>query len=207
MTASRRASSWGARRAPSPSTSADERVDGEAGLGEPGLAAAPVGLRVGGEVQDGQLPQAHRVVGDDVGHRHRRQLLAGPAHLGLDLRHLLRGGLQPGSRTTPIGDDSGSSGGWCSPEGVHRLLTLVTSPTATTEHMTTHTQVGFAPHPATIVLHAQRAVRRVRAQSGAGPSRRCGAVRCAADASCVRRLFARDPFDDTLGSQMQQVTR
>ncbi len=52
-----------------------------------------VGQGVGGEVQHRQLPQADRMVGHDVGHRHRAELGAGPHHLGLDLGDLLGGEL------------------------------------------------------------------------------------------------------------------
>ena len=66
-----------------------EGVDGQRGLVHPGAGGRAVGHRVRREVQDRELPQAHGVVGHDVGHRHRGQLRPGLA----DRRQLLRRGL------------------------------------------------------------------------------------------------------------------
>ena len=70
-----------------------EGVDREPGFVEAGLRGLAVGAGIRGEVQHRELPEADRVVGHDVGHRHRGQLGPGPEHLGLDLGDLLGGEL------------------------------------------------------------------------------------------------------------------
>ena len=57
-----------------------QRVDGQSRLVEPGRLAG-----VGGEVQDGELPEPDGVVGHDVGHGRARDLGPDPPELGGDL--------------------------------------------------------------------------------------------------------------------------
>ena len=79
--ASRSVSSWGASRWPRPSTRRAEGVDRQPRPRRGGAVRAALGLGIGHEVQDRELPEPDGVVGDDVGRPGRCQLGPGPQHL------------------------------------------------------------------------------------------------------------------------------
>ena len=86
---------------------------------------------LGHEVQHRQLPEPDGVVRDQVHDRGRRQLGPDPAHLGGQRRLVGRAPAAPARRPPrrtgcPSPPGSGSSG-TCSPEGVHKPLTLISS--------------------------------------------------------------------------------
>ena len=176
-------------------------VDGEAGLVEPGLGGRAVGVRVGHEVQHRELPEADGVVGDDVGDRDRRQLGPGPEHLARAAPGSTPRRRRPARRRPPgpaagppRRSASGPVRGRCSPDGVQRLLTLVSwqeiQSRASGTTRRNHREVGSGsdPHPATgTTQHPRCAGSACRRPAASG----CRLTVCMADASRVRHRRVR----------------